>query len=217
MKLAIADRAVVAATRDTCRSRILLSAAQPVRKCVVRSDVIHRGRRLVVPRTPGESIVHRDDGALVGNEQLNVRIVRIDPIALIVIATRRAAMRDPALSAVNRFPGDGVRLVYDVYALRIDRDRAFIVRFPRDAVVRRDDVPVFSCIVGAIERGSRRCSDHVQALGLTRTHRDLNAAQSLRGSWESLGQLLPRVPAVRALEEPARVVPRNAPFSHGLY
>src|SRR6185369_6406548 len=77
--VSIGDRAVVATARNTNRTALLLSAAQPVRKCVVSSDVVELRSGLVVPRAPGLATIQRDNCALICDEQHDVRLVRIDP------------------------------------------------------------------------------------------------------------------------------------------
>src|ERR1035437_5025535 len=215
MELAISDRAVVAPARHTSRSRILLSAAQPVRKRVVSRDMVKRGRRLIEPRAPSEPVVHRDHRALVRHQQLDVRIVRVNPIALVIVTARRAAMRGPRLSRVHRLPCDGVGHIEDVRILRIDRDCGLVVGLPRDAVVRVDHIPVLACVVGAVECRCVRGHCHVEPPGLAGAHRDLDASESLRHRRQPVGQRLPRAAPVGALEEPARgaaeaaVLPRS--------
>ena len=43
------DLAIVAATGDSDRTAFLLTAIKPVRKCVVRADMIQLRRRLIIP------------------------------------------------------------------------------------------------------------------------------------------------------------------------
>src|SRR5207244_10609326 len=65
-------------------------------------DVVHLRRRLVVPRAPRLAAVDADDRPLIARERDDVRIVRVDPAALIVVASRRAADAAPRLAAVDR-------------------------------------------------------------------------------------------------------------------
>ena len=81
------DLAVVAAAGDAGRAALLLAAVHPVRKPVIGDDVVELGGRLVVPATPRLAAVDRDDRALVGRDQQDdVRIVRVDPDRVIVVA-----------------------------------------------------------------------------------------------------------------------------------
>ena len=105
------------------RARILLAAAHAIRERVVGGHVIHRRRGLRVPVAPRRTAIGRDDGALVGDDQDDVRVVRVDPDLLVVVAAGRAAHRRPVRAAVLGAPHDGRRRVDDVLVLRIDSDR----------------------------------------------------------------------------------------------
>jgi hypothetical protein len=76
--------------------------------------------RLVVPRAPGLSAVHRNDRTLVGTQQNNVGIVRIDPNILIIVAAGRAAPTVVVFSAVRRFPTNDAGRVNDLRIVRIE-------------------------------------------------------------------------------------------------
>ena len=117
------DLAVHRPAVDARRAGVLLSAADAIGERVVRRDVIHRRRRLRVPIAPRRAAVRRDDAALIGDDEKNVRIVGIDPRLLVVVAARCAAHRGPRLSAVFRSPKHRRRAVHDVLVLRIDRER----------------------------------------------------------------------------------------------
>ena len=69
MPLARRDLAVDATARDASGSAVLLPAADAVGERVVGRDVIHRGRRLVVPAAPARALVERDDRSLVRHEE----------------------------------------------------------------------------------------------------------------------------------------------------
>ncbi len=116
------DLAVVAAAVDARRARVLLSAAQAIRERVVGRDVVHRGRRLRVPVAPRLAAIGRDDAALVGDDEQDVRVVGIDPDLLIVVAAGRAAHGRPREAAVLGAPEHGRAAVDDVLVLRIDGD-----------------------------------------------------------------------------------------------
>src|SRR4029077_2672130 len=72
----VAERnlAFVAATFDADRTAFLLTAVKPIRKRVVRAHVIQLRGRLVIPRAPALSAIHRDDRALVRAQQNGVGI-----------------------------------------------------------------------------------------------------------------------------------------------
>src|SRR5205807_4728726 len=70
------DLSVVAAAHDSGGPALLLAAVHAVRELVIGADMVKLRRRLVVPRAPRRSAVHRDDGALVAGEQDDLRVVR---------------------------------------------------------------------------------------------------------------------------------------------
>src|SRR6187200_2127203 len=108
MPLAERDLSVMAAARDTGRAAVLLAAADAVGKRVVRHHVIHRRGGLVVPTAPRLAAVERDDGALIGDPEHDVGVVRVNPEILIVVAAGRALPRHPGLAAVDRLVTDDV-------------------------------------------------------------------------------------------------------------
>src|SRR5205814_984353 len=85
MPLAVGDAAVVAARLHARRAALLLAAADAVGEGVVGVDVKHLRGRLVVPGAPRLAAVHGDDGSLVGADEDDLRVVRIDPDAVVVV------------------------------------------------------------------------------------------------------------------------------------
>src|SRR5579863_2559313 len=83
MPLAVGYGTVVAAARDADRAALLLSRANAVRKRIVGDGMVELRGRLVVPRTPTRAAVHRDDRALIADDQNNVAVVGIDPEILV--------------------------------------------------------------------------------------------------------------------------------------
>ncbi len=94
------DLAVVAPAGDANRTALLLTAAQSIRKCAIGVDVIKLSGRLIVPTAPGLSSVGGYYCALIAAQQNHIRVVRINPNVLIIVAARRAAKRRPGLAAV---------------------------------------------------------------------------------------------------------------------
>src|SRR5258706_13337855 len=84
------------------RAAILLRAGHPVRKTIVCGDMIDLGGGLVVPGTPRNSSIHRNDSALIAAEDHALRIVRINPELMIIVAARRALDRCPGPTQVRR-------------------------------------------------------------------------------------------------------------------
>src|SRR6185437_1855597 len=101
MPVAVGDLAVVAATRHPGRSALLLAAVDAIRKSVVGGDVEHLPGRLIVPRAPRLTAVHGDRRALVAADQDDVRVVRVDPNAVVVVAARRAFDGREGVSAIG--------------------------------------------------------------------------------------------------------------------
>src|SRR6478736_152328 len=62
--VAESNLAIVAAAFDSDRTAFLLTAVKPIRKRVVRADMIQLRGRLVVPRAPALPAIHGDDRAL---------------------------------------------------------------------------------------------------------------------------------------------------------
>src|SRR6185312_6807311 len=78
--------ATVATAGQRHRTGILLCAVDPVRKLVVGADVIDLRGRLVQPAGPGLAAVQGDQGPLVDNEDLPVRVGRVDPHLVEIVA-----------------------------------------------------------------------------------------------------------------------------------
>src|SRR5262249_41632884 len=89
MPLSKSYLAVVAATGCSDRATLLLSTIDPIGEAVIGAYVVKLRRRLVVPRAPGLAAIHGESRALIDAEENDLRIVRIDPDTVIVIATRR--------------------------------------------------------------------------------------------------------------------------------
>src|SRR6185436_9373556 len=84
--IAIGDLGMIAARRSADGAAVLLRAGDPVRKAIVRCDVIDLRCRLVVPGTPRYRAIDSDNGALVAGDNHSLRIVRIDPELVIIVA-----------------------------------------------------------------------------------------------------------------------------------
>ena len=205
------DRAVVAAAGDAHRAALLLAAADLVGELVARLDVVELRGRLVVPGAPGAAAVGADHRALVGGEQDDVRVVRVDPDVLVVVAARRAAQAGPGLAAVLRAHGDDGGAVDDVRVLRVDghhRQIAAADPHQRPWVVG-DALPGGAGVVRAVEplplarlvaAAGRRRQQRVDAVGPARRDRQVGL-HDLVG--EAAGELAPVVAAVGRLEDAA--------------
>jgi hypothetical protein len=148
MEFAKRNRTVVAAAQHFGASALLLAAEHAIRKAIVRDHVVELRRRLVVPRTPRGAAVDRYGRTLIDAECDRLRIVRIDPHGVVVVAAGRTLDADPRGSAVERTVRRRVRGVDFIAIVRIGRDSRevfgssahalFIVRLrPRRAGIAR--------------------------------------------------------------------------------
>ncbi len=101
---------------------ILLAAAEAIGEGVVSGDVIHGGGGLGVPVAPGRAAVGGDDAALVADQQDDVRVGRVDPALLVIVAAGCAADGGPGEARVFRAPEDCGAAVDHVWVLGIDGD-----------------------------------------------------------------------------------------------
>ena len=209
---------VGAAARHARRARFLLPAADAIGPRVVGGDVIELRGRLIVPRTPRVAAVHGDERPLIGHEEHDLRIARVDPQALVVVAAGGAADGRPVLPAVGRLPGLHVRGVGDVGIGRIDRDRREIGGASPHPVIGVRARPVLAGVVRAVDpAGAAGIDRRVQPVGVARCNRDPDATQSVRRKCrETLGELPPRRAAVGGLVEPGSRPLKDAVFPRGL-
>ena len=156
MPLAERDLAVVAAAGDAHRSAVLLAAADAIRKRVVGHHVVERRGRLREPGAPRLAAVQRDDGALVDDEQHDVRVVRIPPDVLVVVAAGRALERHERLAAVGRLVADDVGddQRVGVLGMHVRHDLVDAAGRARRSVVAAR--PGLAGVVRSVERRCRR-------------------------------------------------------------
>src|SRR5258707_6016430 len=77
---------ILASAGSSRRSAVLLRAVNPIRKLIVRSHVIELPSRLVVPTAPCFAAIARNHRALIVPQDHPLRLVRIDPQFVIVVA-----------------------------------------------------------------------------------------------------------------------------------
>src|SRR6185436_14364882 len=116
------DCAIVAATGRSDRPALLLAAVYPIRYLVVGDHVVELRSGLVVPRAPRFSAVDGDRRTLIGREEHDVRIVGIDPNAMVVVTAGRALDRSERLATVHRAICRRVSRIDDVRISRIHLD-----------------------------------------------------------------------------------------------
>ena len=179
--------------------------------------MIHRGGRLRVPIAPRLTAIGGDDAALIGDDEKNLRVVRIHPHALVVVATRCAADGGPRDTGILGPPHHGARAVDDVLVLGIDGDCRQVTAADaaewarvhhrwcgvRWAVERK--LPVFARVaadvhvhgagdgIGLRHRGDGRVND----LRVARRNRQVG----LDGGRQAIGERLPCGAAVDGLED----------------
>src|SRR6266851_1752680 len=133
--VALRDLSVVSAAGDARRSAVLLRSVHPVGKSVIRRDPIKLSRRLVVPRAPGLATVEADRRALIDTEHDALRIRRIDPHRVVIVAARRTLDGREVVPAVVRTVQVLRRHIHHIGILRIDENLAH--------VPEAGDAPVF--------------------------------------------------------------------------
>src|SRR6185295_4354626 len=145
------ELAVIAAARHRHRAAVLLAAVDPVGETVVGGHVVELPGRLVVPGAPGLAAVDGDDGALIGAGDHPLRVVRIDPQEVVVVAARRAAEEGEGLAAVGRAPQRLARHVDHIGILGIHLHHGEV----RAGEARRgiDALPGGAAVVGTVDPG----------------------------------------------------------------
>src|SRR4051812_16408292 len=172
--------------------------------------------RLVVPRAPGLTAVYGEGRTLIGSDQHDVGVVRIDPDAVIVIASWRALDRGESLTTVDRPVRGCVRRKHHVRIARIHFDLGEVRRAAKYALLRIRASPRLARIVGAVNAAKlRSLHRRIHPPRIARSNCEPDPSQSLRGCWQTGHQLAPGRPAIDRFEEaaqrsvPARVLPRT--------
>src|SRR3954453_9169783 len=154
------DCPVVAPARDADGSAVLLCAVNAVRECVVCRDMVELRRGLVVPLAPRDAAVDRDRRALIDASDQSVRISRVDPQRVVIVAPGRSLDWGQRLSAIGGSIEADVRRVHDVGVPWIDDDFAEVPSPRGDPRVGSDELPGAAAVVRAIQpwlvRGDQR-------------------------------------------------------------
>src|SRR5205809_1530068 len=194
------DLAVVAAAHDAGGSALLLAAVHAVGELVVGADVVELRRRLVVPRAPRRSPVHRDDGALIAGEQDDVGIVRVDPQTVVVVAPRRTPECGEGPAAVAGLPGYDVRYIQDVGVLRVHLHLVEVAVAAPEPRIRVDEAPMLAPVIGPVHTAALGGPDHrVHAPGLARRHPQADATELVLRRRQAGGDPPPGAPAIGRL------------------
>ncbi len=204
MPVAVRDPAIISPAGDANGTAFLLPGADAIGKSVVRRNVIELRCRLVVPGTPGCAAVHRDDGALIADQQNDVAVVGIDPQILIIVAAGRSAKAGPGFAAIGRAHGHGAGNVDEVGIFRIyfGNRKISTTDAAGGTCVRRDLGPGFAGVVGAINAEFvRSCGNGcVKAVRIAGRDRDINLSKIFR---QAIGQPTPRAAIIGGLEQSA--------------
>ncbi len=160
--------------------------------------MVQRRGRLREPRAPGLAAVQRDDGALVDHQQHDVRVVRVPPDVLVVVAAGRALERHERPAAVGRLVADDVGDDERVGILGMDVRHHFVDAADGTRVGRAAH-PRLTGVVRPINAGAApgRLEGHIDAFRIARRDRELGVDNPVR---ESLLERLPRGAAVDRLE-----------------
>src|SRR6185437_5491059 len=199
------DLPVIAAAGDADRAAFLLRGVDVVGEFVVGDDVVRRRGRLVVPGAPGLAAVDAQGAALVHAERDDLRVFRIDPDAVVVVAARRALDRLEGLAGVQRAIERRVGDVDLVGVVRRHRDLGKVLPAAVDARLIVDALEALARVVGTIRasKGRRRLHLRINALGVAGRDADADAAQALRHRGQALANLLPGRAVIGGLEQAA--------------
>ena len=211
MPFAVRNLAIIPARGNAHRSALLLPAAHAIRKSLRRANVIHLRRRLVVPGTPSLAAIHRHQRPLIGHQQNNFRIIRIDPKILIIIPARRPANARPGLPTVRRTHRHNARAINHIRIFRVrPRDRQISAANTHSrSRIGGNLRPIFPRIIRAIKsqpfprsifpslvRPHRR----IDPLRIAGRHGNINLHQVFR---QPIRQLLPSTAAIGRFKKPA--------------
>src|SRR6185369_13727624 len=202
--IAKSDGAVVAAALHSRRAALLLAAVNPVRKLIVGNDVIELRRWLVVPGAPGLAAVYTHHRSLIGRQQHDLRVLRIDPERVVIVSARRTFECRPRLAAISRTVSCDCRSVDSLFVARIDVDFRKVTAARPWPPVGADAPPRFSGIVRAINTTElRRIHRCIECIRIAGSNCDSDASQPLFESGQPVCQLAPGVAAIRCFIEAA--------------
>ena len=145
---------------------ILLSAIKPVREPVIGGDVIELRRRLVIQRGPTGAAVRRDGRPAVIAVDQALRIVGIDPEA-VVVTVRRADGRE-GLPTVDGAVRSGVEDVHNIGILGVGEDVRVIPCPLTVAAIVIHEFPFLTGIIGAEETSLIGFDQSVNAIRIWR-------------------------------------------------
>ena len=196
------QRAVLAAAGCRRWPTVLLRPVNPVRKLIVRSDVIKLSGCLVVPRAPRFSTIARYDRALIAAQNHPLRIVWINPQLVVIWASRIAFEHGEGLSSVLRLVDRSVRHIHNVRVFRINADFSEVPPSPPDTLVIRNALPLLSAVIRPVQPALLGIHDQVNPFRIARRKRDSDSPEAFRRQALSRHRL-PVVSAVIRTIQPA--------------
>src|SRR5215813_6694066 len=101
MPVAKCNLSVVASADDRCSPAVLLRPIDPVGKLIINGDVIELSSWLVVPTAPCPTAINRNNRSLVYARNHALRVLRIDPERVVIIATWSASYSCEFFPAVS--------------------------------------------------------------------------------------------------------------------
>src|SRR6267378_6727964 len=181
--VALRDLSVVSSAGGARRAAVLLRSVHPVWKPVICRDPVKLSRRLVVPRAPGFPSVEADRRALIHTEHDSVRIRRIDPYRVVIVAAGSALDGREVVPAVVRTVQVLRGHIHHIGISWIDENLAHVPETD-DAPVFRGFFPARSSIVGTVQTAIFLFCFHNQVHSLaasTGRHRDPRPSPIRRG------------------------------------
>src|SRR5438874_1189041 len=172
---------------------------------VVGHHVIELRGRLVIPGAPCTTAVHCNRRPLIDPHQDDVRILRIYPDGVIVVAAGSAFPGSEILAAVCGLVRRRVRNVDRILVARRDAYPSEIGAASPHPLFVVDALPTFAGVIGAIDPAFLRRIHHcVDARRITRSDADADAAELVMFPiWETAAKLPPMVATVSRFVETA--------------
>src|SRR5215472_3313699 len=167
MPIAEGDGAVITAAQDVNAAAVLLRAVHVVGKFIVNGDVIELRGWLVVPAAPAAAAVHAHAGALIAAEDHPLRIGRIDPHGVIVIAAGSTLDGDKSFSRVGGAVDGNIGDVNRVRVFGIDIQLAEVPHATANARISSGAQPGLAAII-RLEKSAIFCIDQrIDALAVS--------------------------------------------------
>ncbi|GBD16896.1 hypothetical protein HRbin26_01806 [bacterium HR26] len=183
------------------RSVVLLGAVDPIGEAVVDGDVVHLGSRLVELGRPGTPAVEGDAGAAVVAVDHAMRVLRVDPVVVVVAVGRRHLGEGDA--AVDRLPELEIEHPDGVGILRVGAEVVEVPGAPAQVALVAHALPGVAVVVGAEERAVLGLDDGPDAARFRCGGREADPSENALGQLGLPADLLPGVAAVEGAEEPA--------------